>query len=594
MTRPKPTLSKTARELLARPARPSRHKPDPFPDLIRPATREETMPAALAAVILSFVALIICYTHGYLLLYGDAVAHLGIARRIIDNRNPSLIQLGGVWLPLPHLAMLPFIGNITWWQNGLAGAWPSMMFFILAVAGMYRLARRILVPRWAFAATAFFALNPNILYLATTAMTEPLFLALLIWLTLLTLECVAAIRTSDLPKIPRKLILIAFLILAAVYTRYDGWILGAAIWLILTWNLFSNRELFRKLIPSFTIFTVITLFGPISWLAFNQHYFHDYLDFMRGPYSAYAIDQRTKPPGSQHHRGWHNPFWAILFYTRTAQVDSTFWELGFLTMAAALTGTWLFCKQAAANARESILYTRDAVASIPYSGEALVTLLLWLPVPFYVYSISWGSVPIFIPNLWPHAFYNSRYGMELLPALALFAAFAFSALEFRVTGWKPIHARLIQPITLLLICLNTVGMIYAIPLVLREAQHNSLTRIPFETSIAQQLEAFPRGVPILMVNSDHVGALQQAGIPLKQTINENDYDSFQAALAAPAEKAAYVISIGDDAVAKAVAAHPENLTELVVLCTSGQSCARVYKSEAYKPPPPKNNYEPQH
>src|SRR6059058_4782595 len=140
------------------------------PDEVRPATREETFPFALAAVLLSFVALLLSFSRGYLLLYGDAVAHLGIARRILDSRNPGLIQLGGVWLPLPHLLMLPFVQKLEWWQNGLAGAWPSLICYIASVAGFYRLARHLLMPRWAIAATAFYALNPNLLYLATTAM----------------------------------------------------------------------------------------------------------------------------------------------------------------------------------------------------------------------------------------------------------------------------------------------------------------------------------------------------------------------------------------------------------------------------------------
>ncbi len=64
--------------------------------------------------------------------------------------------------------------------------------------------------------------------------------------------------------------------------------------------------------------------------------------------------------------------------------------------------------------------------------------------------------------------------------------------------------------------------------------------------------------------------LQQAGIPLRQTVNESDYDSWKAALDAPAAHAAYVIAIAGDPVSKAVAAHPEGLTELSVLCTTGQ------------------------
>ena len=54
-----------------------------------------------------------------------------------------------------------------------------------------------------------------------------------------------------------------------------------------------------------------------------------------------------------------------------------------------------------------------------------------------------------------------------------------------------------------------------------------------------------------------------------------------AALAAPAVKAAYVIAIAGDPVDEAVKMHPENLTELTVLCTTGQPCARIYKSDVY-------------
>ena len=101
----------------------------------------------------------------YLLLYGDAVAHLGNRAPHPRLAQSRLSQLGGVWLPLPHLLMLPFVQKMEWWQNGLAGAWPSLLCYVAGVAGFYRLARRMLVPRWAIVATAFYALNPNLLYL---------------------------------------------------------------------------------------------------------------------------------------------------------------------------------------------------------------------------------------------------------------------------------------------------------------------------------------------------------------------------------------------------------------------------------------------
>jgi hypothetical protein len=536
------------------------------PDEIRPAIREEVFPIALAAVLLSFVALLLSFSRGYLLLYGDAVAHLGIARRILDSRNPGLIQLGGVWLPLPHLLMLPFVQKLEWWQNGLAGAWPSLICYIAGVAGLYRLARYLLMPRWAIAATALYALNPNLLYLATTAMTEPLFLALLIWTTLLTVECVAAIRSARHAVVARRLILVSVFILAAVYTRYDGWILGATVWCVVTFTLARSREVWRRVVPSFVFFTLLVVAGPISWLAYNQHFFHDPLDFIRGPYSASAIEKKTAAPGLEHYHGWHSPFWAFVYYTRAAQVDAAFWETGFLVMAAAIGGVVLAIR----------------------SRLALPALLLWLPLPFYVYSIAYGSVPIFIPQLWPHSYYNSRYGMELLPALALFAFLAVQWIEGRWSHSQPLVKRLLQPIVLLLVALNVVGMMYRTPLVLKEAINNSTTRVGFEGALARQLLALPKGSAILMYNSDHVGALQYAGIPLRQTINEGDYDSFQAALAAPAEHAAYVVAIAGDPVSTAVAAHPEGLTELTILCTTGQPCARIYRSDRVSPAQPKS------
>ena len=532
------------------------------PDVVRPATREETFPVALIAVILGFVALVLCYTHGYLLLYGDAVAHMGIARRIFDSRNPGLSQLGGVWLPLPHLLILPFVQKMEWWHNGLAGAWPSLLCFIASVVGIFRLARRMMTPRWAFAATFFYALNPNLLYLSTTAMTEPIFLAELIWLTLLTMECTAAIRAAQHHVVARRLIFIALLIVASVYTRYDGWVLGAAAWCIVTWCLAKNRAVWRKVAPSFVILTLLSIAAPLSWLAYNQHFYHDPLDFIRGPYSAAAIEKKTSPPGSHHYRGWHNPGWALLFFTRTAQVDASVWETGFAVMIAAIAGL--------------ILAIRRRLA-MPW-------LLLWLPLPFYVYAIAYGSVPIFIPQLWPHAYYNARYGMELLPALAVSM---FLPIEWVYRRWnqsQPLKARLLHPLVLSLIVLNTIGMMYFVPLVLKEGIVNSTTRIALETAIARELQSFPPGVPILMYNSDHVGALQDAEIPLKQTLNEDDYDSWKAALESPADHAAYVIAIKGDPVSKAVDANPQGLIEMTVLCTTGQPCARIYRSDRFDSP----------
>lgn len=527
---------------------------------IKPARREELFPIALSSMILAFLAVLVTASRGYLLLYGDAVAHLAIARRIIDSVNPGLPQLGSVWLPLPHLLLVPFVSKMAWWQTGAGGTWPSFACYILGNIGFYKLTRRMLPAHWAFGATLFYALNPNLLYLGSTAMTEPLFLALFIWQTAVVMEAIDAIRDQKISVVKSRLVVSGILSVLSVYTRYDGWILAACVWLMLAISLWKNKRVFAQVRGVFVVLTVLTVLAPMGWLYHNWRYTSDPLDFMRGPYSAAAIERKTAPPG-QHYRGWHNPGWALLFYTRTAQVDAAAWETGFLLMAAAIAGTYMLWKR----------------------GLARAAALLWMPLPFYVYSVAYGSVPIFIPQLYPHSYYNARYGMELLPALVAFAFVVVAWFEGKLLRTRPMQAVFLQPLMLVVCVANCIAMVWFTPLVLKEGIVNARTRIPFENSITRELLAMPQGLPVMMYTSDHVGAIQQAGIPLKQFVSESDYDSFHRALAEPAKYAAYVVAIDKDPVADAVKKNPANLKELTVLCTTGQPCARIYESQIFQP-----------
>jgi hypothetical protein len=191
-------------------------------------------------------------------------------------------------------------------------------------------------------------------------------------------------------------------------------------------------------------------------------------------------------------------------------------------------------------------------------------------------------VPIFIPQIYPHSYYNSRYGMEMLPALALCLAFAL----YRVAGImkvkRPSWVQFLQPVALLLCVLNLFFMLHATPLVLKEGMVNSQSRRALETPLAEELALNPPGAPILIDNSEFVGALQMAGIPLKQTIGPSDYYRWKAAMAKPGKAAAMIVSADGDEMSKAIKAHPEGLGEpLTILCTTGQPCLRVYQSSVY-------------
>jgi hypothetical protein len=82
------------------------------------------------------------YFHkGDVLLYGDAIAHINIARRVFDSKTPGLLQLGTVWLPLPHLLMIPFLIPKELWQRGVGGSIPSLIAYAWSVVGIFRLVR---------------------------------------------------------------------------------------------------------------------------------------------------------------------------------------------------------------------------------------------------------------------------------------------------------------------------------------------------------------------------------------------------------------------------------------------------------------------
>ena len=117
-----------------------------------------------------------------------------------------------------------------WWHSGLAGAIPSVACFVIAGTFLFGAARRVYaVRRAALAVALLFALNPNMLYLQSTPMTELLFaaaLAALLWATLwfrdsqsLWAVLIAAAASN-----------------AASLTRYEGWFLIPFVCAVSSWS----------------------------------------------------------------------------------------------------------------------------------------------------------------------------------------------------------------------------------------------------------------------------------------------------------------------------------------------------------------------
>lgn len=547
---------------------------------------------AWLATCVSVLSFFYYFQRGDVTLYGDAVAHINIARRVFDSKTPGLLQLGTVWLPLPHLLMIPFLIPMKMWRTGAGGSIPSMAAYVLGVIGIFRLTRDGLSTKGdvggtarvaAWIAAAISATNPNLIYMQSTAMGESLYLALFIWVVVYFTE---AIRGDT-----RALAKCGLCLAGACLTRYDGWFLAAAMTgiILLGWlrgersTLRRGRAVLNGRVSQSRIravfaaratlikFVLIAAAAPALWLAYNGIVYKNPLEFENGPYSAKAIERRTQSGGNPGHPGSGSPLTSALYFLKASQdnvADNPWLQRAWiLLLFGGVIAGFLLSR---AESRESRV--------------VWPLLFLLIPLPFYALSIAYGGIPIFIPQWWPFTHYNARYGLQLLPAFAVaFAVLAYFVLR---SGWQQ-RLRGASVIALLVFGAASYASIWRSgPITLQEAQINMRTRNELEKQLAIWLEKLPSDATLLMYLGDHVGAVERGGILLSHTINEGNHRTWmqpsdpeglwERALANPAQHADYVLAFEGDPVFQAV--QNLHMRELIELHVTGQARAILYRA----------------
>jgi hypothetical protein len=544
--------------------------------------RETALIAQLAACV-SFISFAYYFQHSDLLLYGDAVAHINIARRVFDSRTPGLLQLGTVWLPLPHLLMVPFLISDAAWQSGIGGSIPSMIAYALGAAGIFRLVRTALTVNSqpdagariaAWLSAIIYAANPNLIYVQASAMTESLYLALFIWSVVYFSEFVKSMEDGRLarlggqkatktvegsPEMASSLLVKCCLCLAAAcFTRYDGWFLAAAICVAAMAVVLKAKAVDQTLRRSLAKFVLLAAAAPILWLAYNAIVYRNPLEFANGQYSAHAIEQKST---ATTHPGAHDLPVAFSYFLKSAELNMAAGSLQRLWAAVLLLG---------------------AAAVLIFNRRAWPLLLLGIPIPFYILSIAYSGVPLYVPTWWPFSFYNVRYGLQLLPFFSALAG-VIICLLFRRAPNKSLKITVASAAAILVVT-SYASAWRAQPVSFQEAWVNSHGRIAFETELASNLKKLPHDSSLLMYLGDHVGALQRAGIPLRRTINEGNHRPWKApidseglwerALADPSQYVDYVIAMQGDPVDTSV--QKQNLSSVLVIRTAGQAPATIY------------------
>jgi hypothetical protein len=523
---------------------------------------------AQIATCVSVLSFLYYLKQGDILLYGDVFGHINIARRVFDSRTPGLLELGTVWLPLPHLLMIPFLLGNWMWQTGIGGSIPSLIAYIFAVTGIFRLVRNALsgpaspdvsARRCAWIAALIVAANPNLIYMQATAMTEALYLGFAIWAVVYFAEFVEENNSAD-GEMAKPLMKCGFCLIGASLTRYDGWFLAVVVsFSVIALQMFGRRKSALTTVK----FLLLAAAAPILWISYNAVAYRNPLEFANGPYSAKALSQKDAAGGTAPYPGAGSIPVASKFFLKSAELNVAEGNWGRFWLAIAFIGVCVL---------------------LAFQRRFWPLLLLWSSLPFYGLSMAYGGVPIYLPIWWPHGYYNVRYGLELIPAFAVFIAIAL----FEVLRRIPIPRARLAPVLLVLAlvtgCYSEVWR--AQPICFREALVNSKVRNSVEGALGENLKMLPPNSTILMYIGNHVGALQREGIPIRRTINENNtwpwrkrtdpLGLWEAALANPSQFADYVVAEDGDAVAQYV--NRGQLTSLVVIHTSGAPPITIYST----------------
>jgi hypothetical protein len=332
-----------------------------------------------------------------IIAYGDAESHLNIAKRVVSSLTPGAAQLGGIWLPLPHLLMVPFVSVDWFWRTGLAGSIVGGVSYVITAAVVYKLVFFLTKHKWASVTGALlFIFNPNIMYLQSTAMTE---LPLIVFFSLSS-YCFVRFIEDDTAILP--LLGAAFFGFCAVLSRYDGWLLVLSEAGIIVLIGLIRKWQWKKIEGLGILFATLAFFGVFLWLGWDKAILGNALYFSQSEFSAQTQQQAWLAKGQL--PAYHNIVLSFWYYFVTAMSDS-----GMFIFLLFIVGLIVFVWKKRAWERW------------------LITLLLLVPFIFYVVTLYIGQSVIFIPHLTPVSFewrlFNVRYGVTMIPVVSVFVGY---------------------------------------------------------------------------------------------------------------------------------------------------------------------------
>ena len=476
------------------------------------------MPGSLTVFLLGCVvgtaAAIYTVRTGSNLDYGDAMAHLTISGRILDSKAPGLQQLGTVWLPLPHLLLLPLVQNLFLFRTGVAACILGTLCLGIAATALFRTMARLGFGGPArLVGLAVLLANPSLLYAFTTALTEPVLIAAI-------LACLAGLAGWAFS--PRRLsggelaVFAGIPAGAGVLTRYEAWALVISGSIFVAIVVVRRGETLRRALVCVLSFAAVPFASICWWLAYNAAWYGNPLEFLTGNYSAAAFTEVFIQQGQLTTKG--NPGlsfeifgWALL--ETAGLVPLVLAGLGLLVT----TARW------------------------GLSDRALLIWLAGTSSAFLLFSLTSGQHIMVNDVSLPTGAYNNRYVLSAVPWVALLiAALVHEArgLARGITVWPTVLA-----VAALLIGQNLwwAGDPGERMTVIEEAHSGRVAFAPVKEMATWLHDHYDGGGILMDESADKLAVAPVIGVPIGEYYNRATGELFDQALAEPQEYARWVV-----------------------------------------------------
>ncbi len=351
---------------------------------------------------ISATATSIFFSKGMTTWFVDGISRVMIAKQIVSGFTPGITQSGTWWLPLPHIAMTPFVIDNDLYQTAIAGSLISMFSYTIAAVFLYNTV--VYVTRDTIAgliAVVAFS-GPNILFMQSVPMSEMTYIASFV-------VCVHyLVRWTNEPDCWWHLIPASFAAMAAMMTRYEALALIAGSASLVVVVLYLRKSKIKEIEGTTLFYLFIPVVGILLWLAYNLLIFGDPLNFAHGEFAASGWGKEVTLALKPQERAAGNLGYSFLVYLRTV-MDNAGWALAIVSIGGVIA-----------------MYT----SKLPNTLKLSLTLFLspFVIYPMGMYQGDW--IVIAHPDYMSGTILNLRFGTFAIAGIAFFAAFLVAKFKF--------------------------------------------------------------------------------------------------------------------------------------------------------------------